>query len=183
MTIEDLIQNHIDRIVLLSRFLRTAHLGMRFKESAVARRARCRLIVMINDMIDYEQDMLDGDRAYFAATTVAERAHDERAEPGWCETWDQFAFDFDCIALLDPVPAAGQDNAFVSSSGPWHVVERGYPVRLPIPVVELGELAALIDSMSRELGITFTVERVFWTEDALAIFIEDCEWAASAQRA
>jgi hypothetical protein len=38
-------------------------------------------------------------------------------------------------------------------------------------VEELGELASLIALMQRDLGITLTANRHFWTEDALSIWV------------
>lgn len=71
MTIEDLIEIHDDRIDLLNRFLRFAHLGLRGKENAVARKARRRLIGEIGQMLAYEQDALEADLEYRYSTTPA----------------------------------------------------------------------------------------------------------------
>ena len=52
MTLENMIQGHLDRIATLNDFLRLAYLGRRSKESAVARKVRRNLIGEIEVMID-----------------------------------------------------------------------------------------------------------------------------------
>lgn len=173
MTIEDLVQLHIDRIARLERFLRAAHLGRRAQQSAASRRVRRRLIAAIDDMLDYEREALKADRAYLAATTPAERAQDERAEPGCWENEDMFAVDFAEIQLLGRAPVLGEGRAFDAERGRWYRVAKGFPVTLPLDAQELGDLAVLIACMEGELGIAFTAVRVFWTENALEIFV--CE--------
>ncbi|WP_371349260.1 hypothetical protein [Ancylobacter sp. IITR112] len=176
MTIEDLIQLHIDRIALLAHSLRAAHLGRRSKESRpVARKVRRRLIAVLDDMLDYEQEILAADRDYLERTTPAERARDDHAEPGWCDYSDAFAIDWSGTELLDPAPLAGNGRAYDPSMGRWYRVEPGYPIRIPVTTEELGELAALLDRIERDLGISFSIERVFWNEDTLVAFSLDEE--------
>lgn len=74
MTIENMIQGHLDRISLLDGFLRELHLGRRSKESAVARKVRRDLISEIEEMIAFERDELAADEDYLNGTTEGERA-------------------------------------------------------------------------------------------------------------
>lgn len=172
MTIEDLIEIHDDRIERLNRFLRLAHLGHRGKENAVARKARRRLIGEIGQMVDYEQDALAADLEYRCSTTPAQRALDERAEPGCWDAWDHFKTDFAVVPLLDAEPLAGDDGWMLDpATGGWYHVADGYPKKVTASIESLGELAALIGRMQEDLGITFTLDRYFWTEDALAIWV------------
>ncbi len=170
MTIEDLIETHDVRIERLNRFLRLAHLGLRGKENAVARKARRHLVAEIGQMLAYEQYALEADLEYRYSTTPAQRALDERAEPGCWDAWDHFGTDFAVVPLLDAAPIAGDDGRMLDpATGGWHHGEAGYPKKVTTAPEELGELAALIGRMQDELGITFTLDRYFWTEDALAI--------------
>jgi len=172
VTIEDLIQIHEERIAHLNHFLRRAHLDQRGKESAVARKVRRRLIGEIGQMLDYEEDALEADLEYRASTTPAQRDLDERAEPGCWDTWDQFSTDFDDLPLLDVAPILGDDGrAFDPSVGRWYHVEDSYPKKVVIAVAELGDLAALIDQMAKDLDISFTLERYFWTETTLGQWV------------
>lgn len=171
MTIEDLIQLHTDRLALLSQYLRIAHLGRRDKESAVARKVRRRLIRQIEEMIDYEQDMLDVEQSYLHRTTEADRAQDERAEPGWCDAGDTFTCDFDRVALLDTAPLVEDGRAYDYSMGRWYRVEEGYPKKITVPAEDLGDLAVLIARIEINLDIGFTVERFAWTENMLAQWV------------
>lgn len=172
MTIEDIIKLHEERLVRLDRYLRLAHLGRRGKESAVARKARRRLIGEIGCMLDYEQEALEADLQYLHATTPEERARDKRTEPGCWDNWDYFASDFDVVPLLDSKPIAGDDGRmFDPAIGIWYHVEAGYPKKIVATPEELGELASLIAQMQQDLGITLTANRHFWTEDALAIWV------------
>ncbi|MFC3722015.1 hypothetical protein [Neoaquamicrobium sediminum] len=172
MTIEDLIDIHDDRIARLTHFLRLVHLGRRGKENAVARKARRRLIGEIGQMLAYEQDALEADLEYRYSTTPAQRALDERAEPGCWDAWDHFETDFAVVPLLDAEPLAGDDGQMLDpATGAWLRVEEGYPKKVTAPIEELGDLAGLIGRIENELGIAFTLDRYFWTEDALAIWV------------
>lgn len=185
MTIEDLIHVHDERIERLNRFLRLAHLGRRGKETAVARKARRRLIGEIAYMLDYEQEALEADLEYLYSTTPGQRALDERAEPGCWGDEDHFKTDFAVVPLLDAEPLAGEDGRMLDHrTGGWYHVEEGYPKKVTTATEELGELAALIDRMQQDLGITFTVDRYFWTDDALGIWVlshEICEQRAGGR--
>ncbi|ELT51208.1 hypothetical protein [Brucella intermedia] len=172
MTIEDLIHVRDERIERLNRFLRLAHLGLRGKENAVARKARRRLIGEIGFMLDYEREALDADLEYLYSTTPAQRALDERAEPGCWGNEDHFATDFAVVPLLDAAPLAGDDGRMLNpANGHWYHVEDGYPKKVPATAEELGDFAALIDRMQQELNVTFTVDRFFWTESTLEIWV------------
>ncbi len=171
MTIEHHIHLHIERITLLSQFRRAAYLGTRRPESPVARRVRRRLIPLIEQMIDYEQEMLDADRSYLKNTTEAERAADAKVGPGFFAYDDTFVADFELLPLLDDVRVISPDKVFDLETGASFIVEEGYPVRIPVTSEELGELATLFDLMTRKLGINFTIERVFRTEDELFVFV------------
>lgn len=119
-------------------------------------------------MLAYEQDALEADLEYRYLTTPAQRALDERAEPGCWDTWDKFKTDFAVVPLLDAEPIfADAGRAFDPSVGRWYHVEDGYPKRATIAVEDLGSVAALIEKMTADLAISFTVERFFWTENAL----------------
>lgn len=184
MTIEDIIEIHDDRIERLNRFLRLAHFGLRRKENAVARKARRRLIGEIGRMLAYEQDALEADLEYRYSTTPAQRELDERAEPGGWDA-DHFETDFAVVPLLDAEPIAGDDGWMLDpATGGWYHVEDGYPKKISAAIEEVGELAALIDRMQQDLGIAFTLDRYFWTEDALAIWVlshEMCEQRAGGR--
>lgn len=170
MTIEDLIEIHDDRIESLNRFLRLAHLGLRGKENAVARKARRRLIGEIAYMLDYEQEALEADLEYRYSTTPAQRELD--AEPGCWGNEDHFETDFAVVPLLDAEPLAGNDGWMLdAATGVWYHVDAGYPKKVTAVPEELGELAALIGRMKKDLGIGFTLDRYFWTDDALAIWV------------
>jgi len=170
MTIERHIQLHIMRIALLSQYLRTAYVGTRGKECPIARRVRRRLIALIEQMIDYEQEMLDADRCYLRNTTAGERVADCKADPEFFTYADAFVEDFEAMPLLDAVRAISEGRVFDPATGTSFIVEDGFPVRIPVTSEELGELAALIDRMTRELGVSFTIERVLRTEDELFVF-------------
>lgn len=76
------------------------------------------------------------------------------------------------VPLLDAEPLAGDDGRMLDpSTGGWYHVEDGYPKKVSAAPEELGEFAALIGRMEDDLGITFTLDRYFWTEDALAIWV------------
>lgn len=167
MTIEDNIQNHIDRMSLLDGFLRLAHLGRRTKESAVARKVRRNLIAEIEEMIDYEQDMLSIDRTYLKNTTEAERAADSKAGPDFFADDDVFVEVFELVPLLDAVQIISADRIYDLSTRAYFIVEEGYPVYIPVANEELGGVATLIERMTRDLGVTFTIERILRTEDEL----------------
>lgn len=172
MTIEDLIEIHDDRIESLNRFLRLAHLGLRDKENAVARKAHRRLIGEIGQMLAYEQDALEADLEYRYSTTPAQRELDARAEPGWWACEDCFETDFAVVPLLDAEPLAGDDGRMLDpATGGWYHVADGYPKKVTVALEELGEFGTLIDRMQQDLGIAFTLDRYFWTEDALAIWV------------
>lgn len=172
MTIEDIIEIHDERLARLHRYLRLAHVGRRGKESAIARKARRRLIGEIGCMLDYEREALEADLEYLYSTTPAQRELDERAEPGCWDNWDHFAEDFSIVPLLDAEPIAGDDGRmFDPAIGIWYHVEPGYPKRIVASPQELGELASLIACIQQDLGISFTANLHFWTEDALAIWV------------
>jgi hypothetical protein len=171
MTIEHHIQRHVERIALLAQFLRTAYLGTRSKERPVARKVRRQLIMLIEQMIDYEQEMLDADRSYLENTTEAERAADDKVDPDFFTYADAFAEDFSLMPLLDAARIISAGEAFDLTTGTSFIVDEGYPVHIPVTSEELGQLANLIASMTHELGVSFTIERVFRDEDALFIFV------------
>ncbi|WP_122523157.1 hypothetical protein [Pannonibacter phragmitetus] len=154
------------------RFLRLAYLGLRGKENAVARKARRRLIGEIAYMLNYEQEALEADLEYRYSTTPGQRDLDERAEPGCWGDEDHFKSDFAVVPLLDAEPLAGDDGRVLDHrTGGWYHVEEGYPKKVTAAPEELGEFAALIDRMQQDLGITFTLDRFFWTESALEIWV------------
>lgn len=173
MTIEHLAQRHIDRIARLDRFLRLAHLGLRGRETAVARKARRRLIGEIEEMIAFERDELADIQTDLAEATEAGVEAIEHYMTGLGnEAWDQFTTVFDKIVLLDAAPIWKRGRrAFDPAMGRSYVVEEGYPKRVPVTAADLGELGALIERIAEDLDITFTVERYFWTEDAFAIWV------------
>lgn len=120
-------------------------------------------------MLDYERIMLGTDRGYHDGTVDAERAKDARAQAGSSALEDRFALDFDVVPLLDSAPILDVGQVVDPERGGWCRVEPAYPIRMSIQPKELGGLAALIDQMIRELGVSFTIERVFWTEDELFV--------------
>lgn len=161
MTMFDLIQRHMDRIALLSRFLRAAYLGSRNPESAVARRVRRRLVATLNAMLDYETEILSVDIQYRDRTTETDRTQDENADPQFWDHADHFADDWAGTPLFDVNPVRPRHQ---------YRYEPGFPVHLSVEAGELGDLAALIVQIEHDLEIAFTVERVFETEDALLAF-------------
>ncbi len=171
MTIEDSINRHEDRIAQLDGFLRIAHLGRRSKESAVARKARRRLIAEINEMLDYEREILGEDLEYLSATTPEQRTIDEAALPLCEDDWDIFEENFAVVPLLDAAPLVGDDGrALDFTTGRWYRVAEGYPLKVTEAIEDLGPLAELIGQMQEDPGITFTLERYFWTENAFEIW-------------
>lgn len=171
MTIEDYIDIHEDRIAQLDGFLRLAHLGRRSKESAVARKIRRRLIAEITEMLDYEREILGEDLEYLTSTTPEQRVTDEKAMPLCEELWDAFEDDFAVVPLLDAASLVGDDGrAFDLRTGGWYRVTEGYPLKVMEAIEGLGPLADLIGQMQEDLGITYTLDRYFWTENALEIW-------------
>lgn len=167
MTIEDLIDIHLGRIERLNCFLRLAHLGRRGNESAIARKVRRRLIGEIGNMLEYEQEALEADLEYRSATTPAQRALDERSEPGCWDYEDPFETDFAVVPLLDAEPLAGDDGRMLDpATGEWFRPEAGYPRKITVAIEQLGELAAVVDQMQQNLVIGFTLDRFFWTENS-----------------
>lgn len=168
MTLENMIQGHLDRIATLNDFLRLAYLGRRSKESAVARKVRRNLIGEIEVMIDEEREQLDVARAYLDRTTESQRAHDDSVV-GLLESDDEAFADFSVRrALLDIPPLFTKPGrAYNVMKSRWYDVEEGYPKRVAVPAEELGDLAALIARVGETFYVDFIVERFFWSEDAL----------------
>lgn len=168
MTIEDLIVIHDERVARLEHFLRAVRLGRTAEESAVVRQVRRRLIGEIGQMLVHEVEARDADLEYLFLTTPGQRAADESAEPGCWEAEDRFPIDFDAVPLLDSAPVFADDGrAFDPAMGTWYHVEAGYPKKVSIPMAELGDLGMLIEEIATQLGISFTLERHFWTENTL----------------
>lgn len=171
MTIENVIQGHLDRVSLLDGFLLELHRGRRSTESAVARTVRRNLISEIEEMIAFERGELAADKDYLNGTTESSRAHDETAVPGWDELMDDFSTVYDSVAMLDIAPLLSEEGeAFDPSADRWYRVEEGYPKHVCVSADDLGGLAGLIARIEDAFDISFTVERFFWTEDQLAIW-------------
>lgn len=172
MTIEDIIQGHLDRIATLNGFLRLAFLGRNDEESAVACRVRRRLIAELDEMIFLEREALAADRSYLKRTTESERAHDESQDLGWDDD-DDFSEIFETVVLLDTAPLRTDEGlAYDYAARRWYHVEESYPKRVALTDEDLGDLAALIRRIEEAFDISFTVDRYLWTEEAWAIWHE-----------
>ena len=107
---------------------------------------------------------------------IAERNYDDRSEPDYWDYADEFTNDFDALPLLDAAPLFGKDGrAFDLSVRRWYQVMEGYPKRVPVRPADLGDLARLLEDMTADLEISFTLDRFFWTESALEhwVFAEE----------
>jgi len=167
MAMHDIIKVHVDRLALLSDFLRAAHLGRRWPESPVARAIRRHLITQIEFMLDGEREMLSAVRQC--------GKHTPKGQPARCgctdsQCWatDRFIAYWAETDLMDLDPVVSGRRAHESYPDP--LFDGDFPVLLPIASAELGNLAELIARIERGLRIAFTIRRVFWNEDALTVF-------------